>query len=789
LTGVIARHVDAGPPTAASPESVRDSSAGEEELPVRLIDREPFDRVTLNAENEGAVIEVELLDLPERRIPNPLPTEGALQLRRLSDPSFLYETPWSAVARVELFETMLLEESQRLTAAGEFAEAFQYLAYLRKHYPDLPGLESALEVHLWREASTLFASGEREAVIPVLWALAQRNPGFPRLVNAVEATTNDIIAGQLERGDYAAARRTVETSARSFAALKLTNLDKWRSRFQTDAQRRLEEARDALEAKDYDAARDAVNAAVGIQPELPEAVALWREIQARAPEIRVGVFESASPADWRRTGTWAEVRIARLVEPRVLELEDFGTEGGVYRSAWIDRLTSDDPTTTVLRPSAAGRDWGLSGGALAREIAEAASPGPAERPSLALTLSGVQLVDGRDVRVDWRRARVRPEAILDLPLTAVLAADRREPPRYRQDEAQGGVPAPGAGRIRYRLQTNGAVPHGPELIVERLQADGESAVDQLARGDIDALDRVPPWLVEELRQTPGVVVGRHRLPTVHALIPNLRRPLPAMRDFRRATAYAVDRAAVIDEVFSVGGDEGAAAPLTGPFSAGLSLDDPAGYGHDPDASPWPYEPRLAMVLAAASRQALAQRSAEEKAEQSSGDASASRNAAVAPQDESAARPSPIVLAHATDPTAAMACQLLASQLVRAGLPVKLRALSPGRSAPEDDEWDYLYAELCVWEPAVDARRLFGEGAASPGGAVMSRVLDQLDAAENWNEVRTQLKAVNRLARQELPVIPLWQSSVYFARSERLTGVGESPVTLYQNVGKWRKSIP
>ncbi len=154
------------------------------EIPVRLLDRPPFDRVTLDAANDNAVIETVLLDLPARRVPDNLPREGELSLHRLSEPSISYAVPWSAVVKIELYEQMLLDEANRLTAANQFEEAFEYLAYLRTNYADLPGLESAMQAYLWKEASTTFAAGQRDEAWPILLSLYARNPEYPRLDTA-----------------------------------------------------------------------------------------------------------------------------------------------------------------------------------------------------------------------------------------------------------------------------------------------------------------------------------------------------------------------------------------------------------------------------------------------------------------------------------------------------------------------------------------------------------------------------------------------------------------------------
>ena len=63
------------------------------EQPTRLLDRAPFDRITLNAANEGAVIDVLPLDLPGRRVPQPLPTEGASSCVESLNPPWNIQSP------------------------------------------------------------------------------------------------------------------------------------------------------------------------------------------------------------------------------------------------------------------------------------------------------------------------------------------------------------------------------------------------------------------------------------------------------------------------------------------------------------------------------------------------------------------------------------------------------------------------------------------------------------------------------------------------------------------------
>ena len=91
------------------------------EQPTRLLDRAPFDRIMLNTANKGAVIDVLPLDLPGRRVPQPLPTEGALKLRRVAEPSLEYSVSWNSIARIELYEQLLLAEAKELVDADKMA--------------------------------------------------------------------------------------------------------------------------------------------------------------------------------------------------------------------------------------------------------------------------------------------------------------------------------------------------------------------------------------------------------------------------------------------------------------------------------------------------------------------------------------------------------------------------------------------------------------------------------------------------------------------------------------------
>lgn len=812
---------------AAPEDAVAETAAEAPELPLRLLDRDPFDRITLDAANASAVIETVLLDMPDRRVPDSLPTEGSLKLRRLSHPSIPYEVDWSAIDKIELYEQMLLAEAERLTAAAEYAEAFQYYSFLATNYAQLPALEAALQSHLWREASTAYAAGNRDQAWPVLQALYLRNPQYPRLAGAVQAVSDDLITARLKQKNFAAARAVVDALEQTFPKVPLENVARWRTRFQDDAQEQMTKAREAFAAEQFSEARDAVTMARAILPTIDGGEALWKQIQTTAPEIRVGVVQMATPPGHTEVPTWPAERVAGVADPRLVKMADFGAEGGMYASEWGELTTSDDGLKTTVRLSPAAILRGLTPAAVALQLAEMARPDSAQgHEDLASLAKSVSIAGGQDVIIHWRRPHVRPEAFLQAPLRWITTAER-SPGLWFEPMSDGD---PSREQRYQRTGPRNAAANEPRFIVEQVFDDDEAAAEALIRGDVDVLDRVPPWQVERIGEAEGIVVAPYRLPTIHVLIPNFKNPLLQSRDFRRAILYGIDSESIVEEILLAGQSRPGFRTLSGPFPAGSSLSDPVGYAYNNDIAPRPYEPRLAALLSGVARQTLAKREADAKKAEQAAKAAAEKKPegsppseeqpseeppgekqtvekppvdeppseeppkAVPPADDKSDSepkpppPDPLILAHSAEPLASLACQSIKIQLDSVGIPVKLVQFT-GAAPPADLEYDLLYAELAVWEPLLDARRLLGRGGvARRTSPLIDLALDDLARSENWNQARAQLNEIHRIAHYDLPLLPLWQTVNHFAYRKSLEGVGATPVSLYQNLSAWRKSF-
>ena len=210
--------------------------------------------------------------------------------------------------------------------------------------------------------------------------------------------------------------------------------------------------------------------------------------------------------------------------------------------------------------------------------------------------------------------------------------------------------------------------------------------------------------------------------------------------------------------------------VSGPFSKGAALSDPAGYAYDDEIAPRSYEPRLALTLSAVTLRDVAM-------------------AAVTDKDPPKELPA-LTLAHPADDVARIACKAIQRNLEAISLTVNLREIPLGQPTRMAEGDDLLYLELAIEEPLVQARRLFGDqGLIGSSSTYMSVVLRQIDTATGWNEARQALHDLHRLTYDEISVVPLWQMTEYFAHNESLSGVATQPASLYQGVEQWQVKVP
>jgi peptide/nickel transport system substrate-binding protein len=735
-----------------------------------LCDLPPFDQILLDDANHNAVLNVEPLDFPGGKVP--APPQGMLTIRLIADPTQAFEVSWQSIRKVLQFQDVLLAEAGRLTDEGKFDDAFDYYARLLREYPDTPGLNEAANDYLRRNALQLVEAGKLDQALAVLTSLYERQPSAPGLLPAVDEVCGKMIDQHLRTKDYAAARAVLNLWQNEFSVLKSPAAAAWQQRFAAAAERQLSEARQSIANKKYVSARRAIGRARDIWPEYEQAQELLAELQRENPSVSVGVFEASPRKPVLRIDDWASLRDSRLVMQSITEMVAFGSEGGIYDSPygqWVPDSTGMRLTLQLKTPSHPLDENSLSADFLARFFLNMADPSrPEYRPEFATLLAAVSVEGTQLVHLDWKRAHVRPEALLQIPLTklSVVAAGAEvlesiTPPRFKVADSE-------PESMSFVANSAGGAPTAwLHTIVEQTMSDDQSAISALLHGEIDVLDRVPPWQIERLRAAKGIRVDHYGLPTVHALVLNPAKPLSKEREFRRALCFGLQRERIVQQVLLGGAELPGYTVLSGPFPAGLSFSDPLRYAYNNQIEPRPFEPRLAAVLASVAWSKVLDPTGRGNIELSQFPT--------------------LVLAHPTDPVARVACETIQLQLGKIGIPIKLVEFTADELLADKVDYDLRYAELAVWEPVTDARALFGPGglAGALASPYLTATLRELDDATNWKDVRAKLSEIHDVAHHDLPLVPLWQTVNYFAYRTAVRGIGESPISLYQNVDRWR----
>lgn len=770
-----------------------------------LYEQEPFDRITLNAANEGAVLEVEPLDLPDRRVPEKPKPGDKLRVRLLSRPGVEYEVPWQSIEKVELFEQMVLAEAVRRVNEGKLEEAYDYFAFLERHHAELPGLAEAADAYLYEEAKAAHRAGHFDRALAMLRENYRRNPKREGLDKALGMATARRIDEYVARGDYAAVRALVRNLTECFPGHEVAS--QWTSRLTEQAESLLAEAREAVAERRYGEASRLCREVAAVWPELPDARELAQEVHARYPRVVVAVASLAGQGEPSSLIDWSARRMARLRYRTLMELVGPGTEGGRYFCP-LGSMTAESLGRQLvfdLQPGIgwAGRPEMLTGCDVSRQLlwpgnfVNSDTIGSGRLSSSHSDLvARARVTNVYRVEVELHRVPLRPERVLQIIVPPITWP---------------GVPEPLPANGPYQLLNEGPesfvftvddryfgkqVGQPAEVVERRLEP--VQAVAALRAGTIDVIDRVAPWTLPEVQDeavgdNAVVALQPYAFPLVHCLVPSPNGGLVSRRTFRRALVYGIDRQRILARLLA-GRDVPGCEIADGPF--------PSGYARDPEVAPRPYDPRLAVVLAALARRELAALTREKSAESpdvaeaagsdtpaSDGDAGEKAGGA---EDEIAA--TPLVLAYPPGPVAHAACNLIQRHCAAVGIVVSPRLLTPEEIVGAERGLfppgvDLLYVELAAWEPVVDAVRLFGPGGlCSHGSSFLQLGLRRLADSADWPAARAALNAIHRAVHDESTVIPLWQLTEYMAFRAELEGAGARPVTLYQNVEEWRPAF-
>jgi ABC-type transport system substrate-binding protein len=755
-------------------------AAANEETP--LYTQEPFDLLRLNPANRNAELKLVPLDLPERRLPENPRGDDELEVRLLDRPDQRFRVKWQHIVEVRLFEEMILAEAERLLAAGDLDGAYPYYRYLQTHYPALPRLADSIERYLTAAATSAFRQSQFDEALAMVWALHARNPDRAGLATAAERIADRLVEHYVNAGNYEAARRVLGALAERFAQTGQAATARWRQRLEASAQQRLTAARQEMAAGRLAAAAELASEALAMAPHLEPARQLAAAVGLTSPR-------EASKACNRLL--WNARRSERLLWLPLAVVEGSAADGMADFRLVVGTLEAEpDQRRWALRLNDRARwpDGRPIGSAdVACSIAEAcASDETAPYNPLAAVLRQLDASDPGIVSIELSQpvANLAPWLAIDLhwPLAPLSGgADAIPTGPYRRETID-------EERVRFVAVATSHVPGSatpPQEVMERVYADSASALRGLRRGEVAMVDRLAPWMWQAADEDKTLTVAAYGLAEVHALVPNRRGRWGSRRAFRHAVSLAVDPAAVLaQEVLSgrvATGIELATSLLEQP--AGPSGAASQGNPDDPklSAAARRHDATLARVMFEALRVEAGNRQVwSPEFADAEGD-SASAPAASAPDALH------LVLVHPAEETARVASRAIAAQLARVGARVTLRECQPSESLAAD-AYDLAYVIWSFPHPARDVPRLVSAGGmAGDASAVLHGALLDLAHAER-TAVASALARVNAVVADEVHVIPLWRYRPRLVHNDTVTGVGQRPITLYDNVSNWRVQL-
>jgi peptide/nickel transport system substrate-binding protein len=281
----------------------------------------------------------------------------------------------------------------------------------------------------------------------------------------------------------------------------------------------------------------------------------------------------------------------------------------------------------------------------------------------------------------------------------------------------------------------------------------------LIDGRVDVVEHVPSAIAPGSSPPDQIIIAPYSVAEVHLLALDGRNPLLANRSLRRALGYALNRLELLEEQFLGRPPTADEILADGPFPKGSAWDDP-------EITPQPFDPAMAALLFASARKEM-------KVDRIK-----------------------LTLDYPRRPDIIRSVTKIADNLRGFGLDITLKSWSASdleerlaNGQPFQLAWRAIspstnHFEIGSWiTPSLYAAPSSNGLAAMASPLTLSQVLD---VERSWNEavVRQSGRFIDRLCREETPVIPLWQVPRRFAWRKSLTGLKPGIDMLYQNIYGW-----
>ncbi|MBB3208590.1 hypothetical protein FHS27_004419 [Rhodopirellula rubra] len=756
------------PLSPAHAEIINYAEKGRPEDPgLELLQEDPHDIILFKESAGGGWVKTRLLDLPGRSMPsNP---KGQLKFRIIGIETKDFVAKWDDVEFIDFWEKRLERETADRIKEGDFTGAYPFLAVLIRDYPSRPNLRTLRSEFLMRDAGSRYKKGEIGPALAMLEELHRYAPEYkPQAVlAAIGMMTDSLMQKLMDENKLELAQKLLARLEKDYLGKPLASIKKWNQIFLEMAQERQAGAIAALKAENFREARRLSRESIYLKPSIENGKELVRKIDQIYPLVNVGVLQTAKDLDPTRLDNWAARRAGRLLYRVLFEMKGAGPEGGEYEFLFGETEQSPDRMnfSMMLEPEKLEPPLnGVDGFFIADRLAARVSPeSDVYFSPWAAALEAIGLDGPKQIDCVLRRPNVLPSALIQMTVDGSWFGGEPGSPTgdYRRDVVEGDV-------VRYTLVGEQRTASQPREIVEIRTESASDGVAKLLKGEVDVLDQLFPADAVRLEGNRKIRVARYPLPSVHMLVPCSDHAFLAERTFRRALVYGTNRQDILSGELLESLEVPGCRVLSGPFPAGIEMNDPLGYAYDQSIAPRRYEPRLAKLLMTMNANQL--------------EATANR------KKEKPAELKPIRLAFPPENLSRSACEAIKSQWELLDLKIELIELPVGEAFPKPGTADLAYVAAAVWEPIIDARRVLGpKGMAGSTDQLIGLGLRRLEESKNWKDARDRLLDLHFISHHELPVIPLWQLVDSYAYNRNLLGVGSEIVSLYQNAEKWRLS--
>ena len=276
----------------------------------RLIDREPFDQITLKT--SGEVIEVYPLELPDRVVPPAEQRKGEIRIRRVLDDDE-YDISWSEIESVALFERRVLEQATASwEQAGNFDEAFQLFYFLQRRYPNLSGLLEEQKRYLAFNAKVLRDQKKYHQALSTIEELYKLDSESAAASQGLNSIATDLVEIYRTKDDLTSAKTLMLRLMQTYGEDKLPGLRQVRDELDGLAAIKRDEAQALVKEERFREAFQVCNEMLGIWPNVAGGRELAQKISELYPLVTVGTHQLAAVFDSSRIDHWASRRTGRL---------------------------------------------------------------------------------------------------------------------------------------------------------------------------------------------------------------------------------------------------------------------------------------------------------------------------------------------------------------------------------------------------------------------------------------------------------------------------------------------